>query len=289
MSLDKAGSSLYCQQQCIVSAFRTTLHALMDISVVIPCKNESGNIEPLVTEIRTALDGLLDYEVIYVDDGSTDDSVAELQRLRDAGFDRLRVVRHAVSCGQSTAVRSGVRVAQADWIAMLDADGQNDPADIPKLWTGLKASDDAALVCIAGWRRNRRDTWLKRMSSKVANGVRSRLLGDDTPDTGCGLKLFAREHFLALPFFDHMHRFLPALFQRAGGRVENVVVNHRPRNTGQSKYGVNNRLWVGIVDMFGVMWLIRRGKLPQYLPETPETLDAAEATNASPNAGAPEL
>lgn len=267
----------------------------MDISVVIPCKNESGNIEPLVTEIRAALDGLLDYEIIYVDDGSTDDSVAQLQRLRGAGFERLRVVRHEFSCGQSTAVRSGVLAAQAAWIAMLDADGQNDPADIPKLWAGLAASDDQALICIAGWRRSRRDTWLKRVSSKVANGVRSRLLGDDTPDTGCGLKLFAREPFLALPFFDHMHRFLPALFQRAGGRVENVVVNHRPRNTGQSKYGLNNRLWVGIVDMFGVMWLIRRGKLPQYLPdaleapESPDMPDTAAASKQSHSAGAAEL
>jgi len=236
----------------------------MDISVVIPCKNESGNIAPLVSEIRAALDGLVEHEIIYVDDGSSDDSVMQLQQLQQSGCECLRIVRHATSCGQSTAVWSGVRAARADWIATLDGDGQNDPADIPALWARLHGSDDEALVCIAGWRQNRRDTWLKRISSKVANGVRSRMLGDDTPDTGCGLKLFARESFLALPFFDHMHRFLPALFQRAGGHVANVAVNHRPRNTGQSKYGLNNRLWVGIVDLFGVMWLIRRGTRARY-------------------------
>lgn len=239
----------------------------MQLSVVIPCKNERGNIRPLIGEIRAALDGVLDYEVIYVDDGSTDDTLAQLQGVKKEGFNRLRILRHQASCGQSTAVRDGTKAAKGDWIATLDADGQNDPADIPKLWQALQQSHDERLMCIAGWRTTRKDTWLKRISSKIANWVRSKMLRDGTPDTGCGLKLFSRDNFLDLPYFDHMHRYLPALFQRAGGTVINVPVNHRERNTGKSNYGLNNRLWVGIIDLFGVMWLIRRGKIPVFLPE----------------------
>lgn len=241
----------------------------MDLSVVVPVHNESGNIVPLITEIRAALDGRLDYEIIYVDDGSTDATAEEL--LSVAGeCTRLRVLRHAQACGQSTAVLSGVRHARGPWVATLDGDGQNDPADIPRLYAtlgeALGGSAPGGLQCVCGYRRTRRDTWFKRLSSRVANGVRSRLLGDDTPDTGCGLKLFSREGFLRLPYFDHMHRFLPALFLRMGGRVVSVEVNHRARQAGRSKYGLHNRLWVGIVDMFGVMWLQRRARVPAVEP-----------------------
>lgn len=233
-----------------------------ELSLVIPVRNEAGNIAPLIAEIRAALDGKLDYEVIYVDDGSED---ATLQCLHDArrGFTRLRVIRHRHSCGQSTSILTGVRAARSDWIATLDGDGQNDPADILKLHAALReAGPPAHLQLIAGYRRKRRDTRLKRLSSRIANAVRGRLLHDHTPDTGCGLKLFARDTFLALPYFDHMHRFLPALFLRHGGRVVSVEVNHRPRTRGVSNYGLFDRLWVGIVDMLGVMWLQRRAKLP---------------------------
>ena len=234
----------------------------MDLSVVIPVKNEQDNILPLLGEIHAALDGRYDYEVIYVDDGSDDATPRVLDEAR-ARYPRLRVLRHAQSYGQSTAVRSGVMAAHADWIATLDGDGQNDPADIPRLMAAMQSPDrPPELKLIAGWRKNRRDTWLKRISSKVANAVRSTLLKDNTPDTGCGLKLFERKLFLELPYFDHMHRFLPALVQRAGAQVRSVEVHHRHRERGVSNYGLHNRLWVGIVDLFGVGWLQRRAKRP---------------------------
>jgi dolichol-phosphate mannosyltransferase len=234
----------------------------MDLSVVIPVKNEQDNILPLLGEIYAALEGRYDYEVLYVDDGSNDASPRVLEQGR-AQYPRLRVLRHAASCGQSTAVRTGVRAARAGWIATLDGDGQNDPADIPRLMAVIRAPDCAPdLKLIAGWRKKRRDTRLKRISSKIANAVRRGLLRDSTPDTGCGLKLFQRELFLELPYFDHMHRFLPALVLRAGGRVQSIEVHHRPRARGVSKYGLHNRLWVGIVDLFGMAWLQRRARLP---------------------------
>ena len=234
------------------------------LSVVIPVRNESPNVRPLFDEICAALNGVVDYEVLFVDDGSSDDTAHQLLELSKS-FPQLRVVRHARSCGQSTAVRSGVRAAKNPWIATLDGDGQNDPADIPKLLEVLRTRSTEAPQIVCGYRRKRRDTWLKRISSKVANGVRSRFLSDSTPDTGCGLKVFQRGMFLALPYFDHMHRFLPALVQREGGKVVSVEVNHRPRTRGTSNYGMFDRLWVGIVDMFGVMWLIRRSHRPQIL------------------------
>ena len=234
----------------------------MDLSVVVPVFNEQDNLKLLIDEIHAALDGHLDYEIIYVNDGSTDETLAILEALRKED-ERLRVLSHAASCGQSTAVRSGVKAAGADWVATLDGDGQNDPADIPSLYALVQQRDrDPDLCMIAGWRRKRKDTRLKKFSSRLANGVRSRVLKDDTPDTGCGLKLFSREAFLELPYFDHMHRFLPALMLRSGKKVRSVEVNHRPRHKGVSKYGVHNRLWTGIVDMLGVLWLQRRGKRP---------------------------
>ena len=232
------------------------------LSVVVPVKNEAANIEPLIREIVDAMGGLKAWEIIYVDDGSTDATLVELKRLAEL-VPQLRILRHHESCGQSTAITTGVLAANYVWIATLDGDGQNDPGDIPKLLHRLRhATPGENLQMLAGWRANRRDTWVRRMSSKVANGVRSSLLKDATPDTGCGLKVFSRETFLRLPYFDHMHRFLPALVQRHGGRVESVVVNHRPRERGTSKYGLHNRLWVGIVDLFGVSWLMRRAKRP---------------------------
>ncbi|HUN49242.1 MAG TPA: glycosyltransferase family 2 protein [Stellaceae bacterium] len=233
----------------------------MELSVVIPARNEAPNVAPLVAEIRRALDGRLDYEIVYVDDGSGDATAAEIRRLAGE-FARLRLIRHQASCGQSMAVRTGVKAAAAPWIATLDADGQNDPADIPRLWEIARAAPAAPPLLVAGHRQKRRDTWSKRMASRLANAIRRALLGAGTPDTGCGLKLFRRDLFLDLPAFDHMHRFLPALVLRQGGKVVSVAVNHRPRERGKSNYGVLDRALVGVVDLFGVMWLLRRARNP---------------------------
>ncbi len=233
-----------------------------EISVVVPVHNESLNVLPLLERIESALAGVTRFEAVFVDDLSTDDTVRVLTDYARS-HPWLVVLMHRNNCGQSTAVRTGVREAAASVIATLDGDGQNDPADIPALlarWRTLRTQPGPVLI--AGWRAQRRDTWSRRLSSRVANGVRSRLLGDATPDTGCGLKLFGRDEFLALPYFDHMHRFLPALVRRAGGTVVSVPVAHRPREHGQSHYGIHNRLWVGLVDMLGVMWLQRRARVP---------------------------
>jgi len=196
--------------------------------------------------------------VIYVNDGSTDGTAHALEQAL-AAYPRLRALAHRDSCGQSAALWTGVRAARAPWVATLDGDGQNDPADLPKL---LAARDEPQrppnLQLVTGRRAIRRDRWVKRVSSRIANAVRSQLLQDRTPDTGCGLKLILRSAYLELPFFDHMHRFLPALVQRNGGATVSVDVHHRPRSRGRSNYGVFDRLWVGIVDLFGVMWLRRR-------------------------------
>jgi dolichol-phosphate mannosyltransferase len=231
----------------------------LEVSVVVPVCNESENVEPLAREIDAALAGR-DYEMIFIDDGSTDDTAAILKGLRAGGLSRLRVLRHSFRSGQSAAVASGVRAARGAWVATLDGDGQNDPADIPKLLAAHAQIANAGVLLFMGNRTTRKDTAFRRLQSRVANSVRSSLLGDGTPDTGCGIKLFAREAFLDLPRFDHMHRFLPALFIRQGSRVISVPVNHRARTRGTSKYGMLNRLWVGIVDMFGVLWLRRRFK-----------------------------
>jgi dolichol-phosphate mannosyltransferase len=247
----------------------------MDLSVVIPVRNEAGNIAPLVAEIAGALDGRVPYEIIYVDDGSTDSTAAEIAHLQ-ASVKQLRLVRHAASCGQSAAIRSAVKVARGRWIATLDGDGQNDPADIPALWRIAEASPAMPPLLIAGHRARRQDSWSKRQASRIANAVRRRLLKDDAPDTGCGLKLFPRALFLDLPYFDHMHRFLPALVRREGGIVRSVAVNHRPRQRGVSKYGVFDRLGVGIADLAGVLWLRRRLARPLLVE------DAALEKNAQP-------
>lgn len=233
----------------------------MKISVVIPVCNEADNVAPLALEIQAALAGYRPFEIIFVDDGSTDGTTAAVESVRQANVPEIRLLRHSVRCGQSSAVHTGVRAARAEWVATLDGDGQNDPADIPALLQAQVSSaqsGDNALKLVMGNRTTRKDTWVRRVSSRVANGVRASMLHDGTPDTGCGIKLLHRATFLELPRFNHMHRFLPALFQRAGSAVISVPVHHRPRTRGTSKYGVRNRLFVGITDLFGVMWLIRR-------------------------------
>jgi dolichol-phosphate mannosyltransferase len=232
----------------------------MDLSIVIPARNEAENIAPLVAEIAAALDGLLAYEVICIDDGSSDATAAAVRGV--AGKNpAVRLLRHDRSYGQSAAIRSGVKAARAAWIATLDGDGQNDPADIPRLWEMTRAAGSERLL-ITGSRTKRRDSRVKRVSSRIANAVRAGLLKDATPDTGCGLKLFRRDLFLDLPFFDHMHRYLPALVLREGGRTVSAPVNHRPRNRGVSNYGTLDRLAVAFADLAGLLWLQRRAKNP---------------------------
>ena len=234
---------------------------MLSLSIVIPVKNEQDNVVPLAHEIHHALLARADFELIVVDDGSTDATAARLAELQ-RDLRRLHVLRHARSCGQSAALLTGVAAARHPWVVTLDGDGQNDPADLPAMLDLAAGPDAARIGLIIGHRRRRQDDWLRRLSSRVANGVRSRLLGDRTPDTGCGLKLFPRELYLRLPYFDHMHRFLPALVQREGFEVRTVPVHHRPRASGRSKYGLSNRLWVGIIDLVGVMWLQRRMRRP---------------------------
>jgi dolichol-phosphate mannosyltransferase len=232
------------------------------LSVVIPVHDEAANIAGLLDEVRVALAGVVPFEIVVVDDASTDDTVARLDDSA-AAMPELRVLCHPRNAGQSTAVHTGVRNARGALVATLDGDGQNDPADIPALLARYREVADARPVLIAGQRTRRQDSFVRRASSRIANAARSRVLRDQTPDTGCGLKLFARSDFLALPYFDHMHRFLPALMLRSGGRVISVPVNHRPRGGGRSHYGIRNRLLPGIVDMIGVAWLMRRAKLPE--------------------------
>jgi dolichol-phosphate mannosyltransferase len=223
-------------------------------------RNEAPNVLPLIEEIAAALAGM-PYEIVCVDDGSADETG---RRLAEAA-QRFPVValRHRTACGQSAGIVSGVAAARAAWIATLDGDGQNDPADIPALWARARAEAAATPdILVAGHRVRRRDSGVKRITSRIANGVRARLLGDATPDTGCGLKVFPRALFLQLPRFDHMHRYLPALVLRHGGRVVSEPVNHRPRLRGQSNYGTLDRLAVSLADLLGVIWLQRRWKRP---------------------------
>ena len=230
----------------------------LQVSVVVPVCNERDNVLPLAREIHQALAGRYRHETIFVDDGSADGTDEAVRAARADGMPQVRLIRHSVRSGQSAAVATGVRAARAPWIATLDGDGQNDPADILKLLDAARGAGTSRLRLVMGNRTTRRDTWLRRLSSRVANGVRGGLLRDGTPDTGCGIKVFDRAVFMDMPRFDHMHRFMPALFQREGYEVLSVPVNHRERTRGKSKYGLHDRLWVGIVDLFGMMWLIGR-------------------------------
>lgn len=232
------------------------------VTIVIPAKNEAENIRPLIDEIKTAMNGRFNYELIYVDDGSTDDTFQILKAIREEGFTPLVVIRHQQSVGQSFSVLNGARHGQGEWLVVLDADGQNDPADIPGMLTALQQAyeKDSKNVGIIGHRVNRRDDWVKKISSKLANGFRDWMLKDGIPDTGCGLKAVRRDWYVRLPAFNHMHRYIPTLIQSLGGNMLIHPVNHRPRMAGISNYGVWNRLWVGLVDVFGVLWLQMRAK-----------------------------
>ena len=232
------------------------------VSIVVPVRNEAENIAALVAEIERACADLEPFEVIYVDDGSTDATQAELARAR-ATRPWLRVMRHAGGCGQSAAVRTGVLAARAPIVATLDGDGQNDPAFVPNLVAALEAGGTATALA-AGQRVGRKDGVSKKWQSRIANAVRGHILNDGTRDTGCGLKAFRRDVYLALPYFDALHRFMPALVRREGYAITHVDVIDRPRRAGRSKYGMFDRLWVGLLDLAGVWWLIRRRRrVPQ--------------------------
>jgi dolichol-phosphate mannosyltransferase len=227
-----------------------------DISVIVPVRNEAENIAPLVAEIAAALAGRA-FEVVYVNDGSTDATAAELTRLQ-ALHPWLRQVRHARSCGQSAALRTGMTAAHGRIVVTLDGDGQNDPADIPKLLAILRGPDAGNVGVVSGVRAKRQDTYSRKLASRLGNAVRAALLRDGASDTGCGLKAFRRDAFLALPYFDHLHRFIITLMLREGYDVRFVAVNHRARAHGASKYTNFGRLVVSVRDIMGVRWLQRR-------------------------------
>ncbi len=257
VSVASAGS-IVANASTFESTPRIAAPTPLQVSLVVPVFNERDNITPLLQEITQVLRGRIAFEVIYVDDGSQDDGLQVLAALKSA-YPELRVLHHLVRSGQSTAIRTGVKAARAPWVATLDGDGQNDPGDLPRLLAERdRASVDTRLF--AGWRVQRRDTRSKRWASRWANAIRSRMLGDATPDTGCGIKLFEREAFLDLPYFDHMHRYLPALMQRAGFKTVSIPVHHRARSSGVSKYGNLQRAMVGLRDLRGVAWLIHRSQ-----------------------------
>jgi dolichol-phosphate mannosyltransferase len=232
--------------------------AAVAVSIVVPVRNEAENIAPLIAEIAAALGGRWAYEIIYVNDGSTDATAARLAaEMKSRG--NLRQIRHAASAGQSAAVRSGVRAARGAIVATLDGDGQNDPAFLPDLIAAIDNGGERTGLA-AGQRVGRKDTGFKKIQSRLANAVRKAILHDGTRDTGCGLKAFRREVFLMMPYFDGLHRFLPALVRREGYEIAYVDVVDRPRRSGVSNYGFFDRLWIGIMDLAGVWWLIRRKK-----------------------------
>jgi dolichol-phosphate mannosyltransferase len=259
---------------------------MVRVSIVIPIKNEEESIASLVKEIRETMEGRFTFEIICINDGSTDATLSVLGKLQ-SDCPHLKVWSHQTSSGQSRAVYHGVHLARHPIIATLDADGQNVPADIPAMVEKLLLLDTPApmilpayrlpptifdtpgkTALIAGYRKYRNDTWVKRVSSKIANKFRGWALRDRTPDTGCGLKVFYREVFLRLPYFDHMHRFLPALVRRIGYGIAVHEVKHRPRRAGNSKYGLHDRLWAGIIDTLGVIWLQRRCKPVEIVEES---------------------
>ena len=251
----------------------------MQLSVIVPMLNEEGNAESLCSEIQSTLvAAAIGFEIICVDDGSVDGTRARLQSLVPR-IPQLRILSHDRRSGQSTALLSGIRAARAAVIATLDGDGQNDPADIPKLWRCYQEEQRLTPdqpVLIAGHRIHRRDHWRKRLSSRLANRLRVKLLKDGTPDTGCGLKIFSRDSYLGFPAFNHNHRYFCALMIRSGGRVVSLAVGHRPRLAGHSNYGTWDRLVVGISDLLGVMWLMRRPTRVRVAEEV--AADVAEVT-----------
>jgi dolichol-phosphate mannosyltransferase len=239
--------------------------AAVNVSIVVPVRNEAENVVPLVAEITAALDGRWAYEIVYVNDGSTDATPERLAALmKQCG--NLRQIRHAASSGQSSAVRSGVRAARGAIVATLDGDGQNDPTFLPDLISVIE-NGGGRIGLAAGQRVGRKDTGFKKMQSRIANGVRNGILRDGTRDTGCGLKAFRRDVFLSLPYFDGLHRFLPALVRREGFEIAYVDVIDRPRRSGVSNYGFFDRLWIGIMDLMGVWWLIRRKRSTPVVTE----------------------
>jgi dolichol-phosphate mannosyltransferase len=228
-----------------------------NLSIVVPVFNESEQLLSLIEEIYRVTEEIDGAELLVIDDGSKDDSWQVLLAAAER-WPQLRLARHLRNAGQSAAVLSGVRLARGYWVATLDGDGQNDPRDIARLLQLAQRDADPQMLLLAGQRIRRQDDRIKRWTSLAANRLRARLLRDEAPDSGCGLKLFRRQDYLSLPHFNHMHRYLPALFRRDGGRVVHLPVNHRPRRTGISKYGFWDRLWVGIADLLGVIWLCRR-------------------------------
>ena len=237
---------------------------MTNISIVIPARNEAENIGVLVQAIDTAMKPHTPFEIIVVDDGSTDDTA---KRVRALQMPHVRLLRHQNSAGQSAAVHTGVLAATAPIICTLDGDGQNPPEELPRLVAPLRADSSGKIGLVAGQRVKRQDTWSKKIASRAANALRGWLLNDGTRDSGCGLKAFRRDAFLALPYFNHMHRYLPALFARDGWQVAHVDVSHRPRIAGASNYSNLQRALVGAVDLLGVAWLLRRRKQAQALPE----------------------
>lgn len=236
------------------------------VSIVVPVRNEADNVAPLIAEIAAALDGRWVYEIVYVNDGSTDATEAVLRaQMKERG--NLRQLRHAQSCGQSAAVRSGVRAARGRIVATLDGDGQNDPADLPAM---LEQAQGAGLDCVTGVRRDRHDNWLRRFSSRVANGFRNWITGDAISDSGCGIRVVRRQALAEIPVFNGMHRFLPTLLRGQGFAVAERVVGHRERTRGVSKYGVHNRLWRGIRDCFGIRWYLKRAVRGDRLRASPQ-------------------
>lgn len=238
------------------------MNDVVKLSVVVPVYNESENVTKLVDEIAVALTQS-DYEMIFVNDASSDDTLSVLTQLKK-DYPMLRAISHRKNAGQSRAVRSGVIAAKGQYIATLDGDGQNDPADIPALFEQITRSDAPdSLALVGGRRAKRQDSWAKKMGSRIGNGVRKKLLNDQADDTGCGLKVFTREAFLQLPYFDHIHRYIPALMLREGYKIEFCDVNHRHREFGVSKYTNFGRLMVSIADLRGVRWLNKRARNPE--------------------------
>lgn len=233
-------------------------------SIVIPAHNEAANLPALMAEIHAAIEGVA-YEIVIVDDGSSDDTVSILQSLH-MQYPHMRLIRHRQSCGQSAALRSGIQAAQASVIVTMDGDGQNNPADIPQLWERfIQETAQNMHVMVMGQRQKRQDKFSKRLASHLANQIRQRILKDGVQDTGCPLKIFYQADFMALPYFDHIHRYIPALLARDGIRTITMPVRHRARQQGASHYGIWDRFKVGVVDLCGVWWLLRRRKLPEII------------------------